>query len=586
MASAFTSLVEQLQQELRSLVRRAAGPGGKVDLVLDQSLVRVLNCVAGFTFLKELGVDAVFRLEAQCPPLSQKPRMYLTRTTVETTKTIADHLTAEFSSGAVPPARHIVFVPQRDPLCEHILEEEGVYGYAHIDAFQMDLAPIDNDLLTMHLPLFLRDSLAYDDHTALSWAAKAILRLEAEYGPIPHFVALGEFGNVVLDLLRFFKQSNGTPPADAGSRFSSVIMIDRQLDAVTPLCSQLIYTGLVDEMFGYDAGFVNFGEAVTGNKDATQVRLRGDDPVYASIRDENFSNVGKQLKEHAKKIGASYEEGHTLADLAAIRGFIDKLGDLKAQHYSLQVHTAAAEAIMMAHNNDEFTRRLELEFSILNNASTPSTEWLEECIYRQTPLNSNLRLLCIMSLARGGLPPKLYDDMKRIVLHSYGYEHLTTFDNLRKMGLFRMEEKTAVFPRLRKRFQLMQQETETESSSSGGAGGAGGGGASDKYVYYGYMPASVALIEQACKVASDARVLEDLSSLVAPKHTAVYWRQPGTALSTSRVENVLVFFLGGCTLSELSALRKLGRATSKKFVVATTDIISGERLMNLAREPP
>ena len=33
-----------------------------------------------------------------------------------------------------------------------------------------------------------------------------------------------------------------------------LILLDRQVDCVTPLCTQLTYAGLVDEMFGIDHG--------------------------------------------------------------------------------------------------------------------------------------------------------------------------------------------------------------------------------------------------------------------------------------------------------------------------------------------
>lgn len=42
---------------------------------------------------------------------------------------------------------------------------------------------------------------------------------------------------------------------------------------------------------------------------------------------------------------------------------------------------------------------------------------------------------------------------------------------------------------------------------------------------------------------------------------------------------VLVFFVGGCTVAEVSALRILGASTKTKFIIATTGIINGQRMM-------
>lgn len=40
----------------------------------------------------------------------------------------------------------------------------------------------------------------------------------------------------------------------SGGHIDSLVVIDRQVDMVTPLCSQLTYEGLVDELIGLQAG--------------------------------------------------------------------------------------------------------------------------------------------------------------------------------------------------------------------------------------------------------------------------------------------------------------------------------------------
>lgn len=41
-------------------------------------------------------------------------------------------------------------------VCEMILEHEGVMGYVTIHELQMDLVPLDRDILSLELPLFFR----------------------------------------------------------------------------------------------------------------------------------------------------------------------------------------------------------------------------------------------------------------------------------------------------------------------------------------------------------------------------------------------------------------------------------------------
>ena len=43
-------------------------------------------------------------------------------------------------------------------VCERILEQEGIHGNVSIDEFQLDLIPLDVDLLSLELPEFYRTS--------------------------------------------------------------------------------------------------------------------------------------------------------------------------------------------------------------------------------------------------------------------------------------------------------------------------------------------------------------------------------------------------------------------------------------------
>ena len=137
------------------------------------------------------------------------------------------------------------------------------------------------------------------------------------------------------------------------------------------------------------------------------------------------------------------------------------------------------------------------------------------------------------------------------------------------MGLFKSDEKVTAFSRQRKAYHLLQE---------------GDLGDEDKYVYFGYAPASIAMVEHACKAAEDPRQVEELGKNLPDQEVTTLWRQPNTIAPEARVQYVFVFFLGGVTCSELSALRLLGKRIGKKFIVATTALINAQNMINLARE--
>ena len=54
----------------------------------------------------------------------------------------------------------------------------------------------------------------------------------------------------------------------------------------------------------------------------------------------------------------------------------------------------------------------------------------------RTELLRVLRLLCLQSLTAGGIRTAKYDNIRRLVSQTYGYQHLFTLTNLEKAGMF------------------------------------------------------------------------------------------------------------------------------------------------------
>lgn len=115
------------------------------------------------------------------------------------------------------------------------------------------------------------------------------------------------------------------------------IIIDRNVDLVTPLCTELTYEGLIDETIGIkhcfvelDASLVNPAQpaAVPKGVNSPQVAtppatstntttpmkkkkyvLNSSDKLFGQLRDQNFAVVGGMLNKIAKRINENYEVG-------------------------------------------------------------------------------------------------------------------------------------------------------------------------------------------------------------------------------------------------------------------------------------
>lgn len=69
-----------------------------------------------------------------------------------------------------------------------------------------------------------------------------------------------------MEILNAEEDNGNKVNADANqSEFETMIILDRNLDFITPLCSQLTYEGLIDDTFGITANLLKVdGELIGG----------------------------------------------------------------------------------------------------------------------------------------------------------------------------------------------------------------------------------------------------------------------------------------------------------------------------------
>ena len=60
--------------------------------------------------------------------------------------------------GGAPHEFAVFFMPRKTTLCEHIFQQEGVFGDIVIGEFPVDFIPFDSDVLSLELPTAFRVS--------------------------------------------------------------------------------------------------------------------------------------------------------------------------------------------------------------------------------------------------------------------------------------------------------------------------------------------------------------------------------------------------------------------------------------------
>jgi len=213
-------------------------------------------------------------------------------------------------------------------------------------------------------------------------------------------------------------------------------------------------------------------------------------------------------------------------------------------------------------------------------------ENIEELIYRGAGIETVLRLLCIESCVGAGLRPKDLEFFKREILQAYGYHHILTLDALEKLQLLQSRATVQAtantrtsYSNLRKLLRLIVDEVNEHDPDD------------ISYVYSGYAPLSVRLVQcviqkQYLQITTkggkgvgggpDVNVVgagstgwkgfEEALRNVKGKTVDEVQRGEDKAVRARMILNgqnekrmTIVFFLGGCTYTEIAALRFIGK---------------------------
>ncbi|KAI0095231.1 Sec1-like protein [Irpex rosettiformis] len=647
----------------KALIDALNSVNGAKTLVLDSSLAGPLGLVTEVALLKHHGVDKMFWLEPGPLTATTTNVVYLCRPKIGYVKTIADQIKRH----ARESQRHtytLFLVPRASTLVTRILEEEGVLGDVTLATYNLQFIPIADDVISLEHDNAFKEIWADGDETIVYNSMQALTTLQSHFGIFPRIVGKGDYAarlaHLVTKNLPTTSVDNSTSLLRSLSeKMDCLVVLDRRVDLVTPLLTQLTYEGLTDELIGIKNSHVELpvsllnppnaqnppsapstssapppASSLTKEKKRKHHLTTATDPLFAELRDLNFSAVGRKLNQVARRLDEDYKLRHQAKTVAQLRDFVGKLGGLQTEHQALRLHTGLSELLVPHTRTDIFNKALEIQQNLLASYDVNGqVAAIEELVAQGADMQIVLRLLCLASILTGGIKAKTLENLKREILQAYGYNHLPLLLTLASPSLAALlpnplpaSASTALagaskFPytTLRKSLRLLIEDPdpleELENDIS--------------YVYSGYAPISVRLVQCVAQkggvisnpagekdkkiAASDqssgrTRVpgevpkvqahpivgwkgFEDVVASIPGETVDIVQKVPGVSesgvptvstlmLPKERPTTTVVFFLGGCTYTEIAALRWVGRQNiGRKFLIATTGIISGVSMM-------
>lgn len=584
----FGRVREEAKEAILGLV---GASGGKTALIVDKEVGGILSHIVGASALKDHGVAEIQYLGDGSPSREVEAVVGIVRATLSHAP-----LLAEMVREAPKGARKIAaFVPGRAMVMEQALEAEGVLNSLELTDLSLDLVPKETDVLSMELPRYFRESALEGDPGPHRAAARALDRLQRLTGTIPLVRGKGLGARSVASMMTSLRREQeaegrrkGAPSADM------LLLIDREVDLVTPMSTQLTYEGLIDEVFGIRDGSAEVPQGDEGGKKA-KAKLNSSDELFSCLRDLSFGKACDVLRERSSALQKSYREikGSPMdhQDVGEIRDFVQAV---KANvGAGVDLHASIAHALLSRSRGRKFMRRLDIERHCVEGTGADEVcDLLEEMAGRQEPLVDVLRVATLLSLTHGGIPRRSHEAFRRELMLAYGCENALTLGNLDKLGLLARLDPGSILHGPKNAFASASKPLHLVAQA---------GTESDicfAFPHSGYAPLSIRLTERAIRggwweeeVKNVPGLQFEFSQTTDSNGKPAEGPFDGQRLSSradGRRPVVLVAFLGGATFAELSCLRFLSREDKVPcdFVALPTSMVNGSCLLHQCLEEP
>ncbi|KAF7278698.1 hypothetical protein GWI33_008076 [Rhynchophorus ferrugineus] len=573
------SLIETLaRDDLIQLLQKC--PGSKT-IVWDSALAGPVGLIAKYVLLKEYQVKKMYPLRpTPLPETDVDHIIFISRPKLHLMEYIAKNVHDDNRNKHNSKKQyHLFFVPKKSLLCVDALKQKGMLGnIIFIEEFKCQIFPFESDVMSMEIAEVFKEYVIENDPTYIYQTAQVIIFIEKLYGSISRVWGKGTAAKQVWDLVkRLQREQDASEEIKINKRscIDQILLIDRSVDLITPLATQLTYEGLIDEIFGLDNSaahfpihnFLSTDERNTESlkEDKKLLILDSSNKLFAEIRDKSFNAVPAYLSKQAKIISTQVEltQDKTVQEMKL---YVQRLPQILANKKQLANLTAIAECIKEHTDRTNFFDTLKAEQEFLSCYEVDkSSPYIEELIAQGKPLMQVLRLMCLQCICSSGLKPKVMESYKRELVQVYGLEALIAITKLEKVGLLKLQSGTRQYTVLRKTLRLVIEDTSEINPTD------------ICYVHSIYAPLSVRLAEHVTKNGGWKQLHDVLGLLPGPTLDDSPEVPSNVVQNMDAPKVVLVFFIGGCTFAEISALRFLSQQedSNVEFVIATTKLING-----------
>ncbi|CAD0202045.1 unnamed protein product [Chrysodeixis includens] len=427
--------------------------GDKKDLIIDPTLIKPLERICGVNWLRQHGIDKIYKMEPQLGPTANTNRVYFIPACIQKYKCVLDQISSLLSQNpdlADKKCFHIIIVPKVLTTYDSVLESKGLYGVVKLHTFSWELMALDEQLLSLELPFLFKQLFVEQNHSLLSSISMSLWSLFHVTGKPNAIFSVGKLSSRVLDMLEIYNETYARDFLDKNhsKEIDALIVIDRNQDYASSLLTPATYSGLLSELFNINCGYLdlnvkdtkvkkgklNFGiaEKSEPSKNTMMTLDSSIDTLYGEIKHRHFSEVLSVLSSKAKLLK---NEDIKALGIQEIKHFVaTKLQQVSLFKQNLVNHVLACETIISEMSN-KFENLKLAETEMLNNRNKKSNfQFVDEIFGTDIHIYNSLRLMCLLSLTQS----LTYDEFNTLVskyLLAFGHKYLYIFNNLINAGL-------------------------------------------------------------------------------------------------------------------------------------------------------
>ena len=489
----------------------------------------------------------------------------------------------------------IIFIPcENYDIIKH-MKTSHIRDDFHIENLNIDLVPIDLDLLSLEKENSLKEIYIDNDLTSINDLANSVVKLEMIFGKIKYKYIKGDFGLKFCNILEEKELENNLKKGE--DEILALLAFDRSVDFITLMASNYTCEGVIDDIFGINFGRIKVKENLL-RKNLTKKPILSEklisfgltttfNKLYCSFRCMHYTDALKyiiKIREYYKKIADDNRNNKKRISMDELTKFAEEMKYFITNiKDSLIMNENIINHIIESVSDPNHKKYIEKE-QLLLAGDLPNNlyDFYDELLCEKKDLYGLIRLMIIESLTQNGI--KDYYKLKREILNIYGYQNIFILRDLETLGWLKERQilksikkniTTITHTQIIDKLKLINLENDNKNIKD------------CSYVTGGFCPLSLKIVEKAVE-GQWSTIIDVLKKIPG----ATIFPEDESEIKNPKKEKNIIFliFIGGITYTEIEGIRFLnrkfneeninGKRKKTQFIILTTGILNSEKIFS------